>query len=37
MPTLDTLESRLGGKEFFVIALSIDHAGVDAVREFTER
>jgi thiol-disulfide isomerase/thioredoxin len=34
MPTLDRLEARLGGKDFFVIALSIDRKGVDAVRDF---
>ena len=34
MPTLDRLEARLGGKDFLVIALSIDRKGVDAVRDF---
>lgn len=34
MATLDRLESRLGGKDFLVIALSIDRKGVDAVRDF---
>ena len=34
MPALDRLEARLGGKDFLVIALSIDRKGVDAVRDF---
>jgi len=34
MPTLDRLEARLGGKDFLVMALSIDRQGVDAVRDF---
>ncbi len=34
MPTLDKLQGLLGGKEFEVIALSIDHAGVHAVEAF---
>ena len=34
MPTLDRLEARFGGKDFLVIALSIDRKGVDAVRDF---
>jgi len=34
MPTLDRLQAELGGPEFEVLALSIDRAGPDAVREF---
>ena len=34
MPTLDRLQARLGGKDFLVIALSIDRKGVEAVRGF---
>lgn len=34
MPTLDRLQARLGGKDFLVIALSIDRKGVDALRDF---
>jgi len=34
MPALDRLEARLGGRDFLVIALSIDRKGVDAVRDF---
>lgn len=34
MPTLDRLQSRLGGEDFQVVALSIDQEGVDAVRDF---
>ncbi|MGR3570669.1 TlpA disulfide reductase family protein [Brevirhabdus sp.] len=34
MPTLDRLERRLGGPGFKVLALSIDRAGVQAVRPF---
>jgi thiol-disulfide isomerase/thioredoxin len=34
MPSLDRLEARLGGKDFLVLALSIDRKGVDAVRDF---
>ena len=34
MPTLDSLQGRLGGEQFEVVALSIDHAGRDAVEEF---
>ncbi len=34
MPTLDKLQGLLGGKEFEVIALSIDRAGVHAVEAF---
>lgn len=34
MPTLDALEAALGGPRFQVLALSIDRAGPDAVREF---
>jgi hypothetical protein len=32
MPTLDRLQARLGGKDFLVVALSIDRKGVEAVR-----
>ena len=34
MPTLDRLESRLGGKDFQVIGLSIDRKGVESVKDF---
>jgi thiol-disulfide isomerase/thioredoxin len=34
MPTLDRLEGRLGGKDFLVMALSIDRKGIEAVRGF---
>jgi thiol-disulfide isomerase/thioredoxin len=34
MPTLDRLQSRLGGKDFLVVALSIDRKGVEAVKGF---
>ncbi len=34
MPTLDKLQGMLGGKDFEVIALSIDRAGVPAVEAF---
>jgi thiol-disulfide isomerase/thioredoxin len=34
MPTLDRLQSRLGGPDFEVVALSIDRDGVDVVRDF---
>ena len=34
MPTLDRLQGRLGGKDFVVIALSIDRKGIEAVRGF---
>ena len=34
MPTLDRLQARLGGKDFLVVALSIDRKGAEAVRGF---
>jgi thiol-disulfide isomerase/thioredoxin len=34
MPTLDRLQTRLGGPDFEVVALSIDHEGVDVIRDF---
>lgn len=34
MPTLDTLQQRLGGDRFQVIALSVDQGGPEAVRDF---
>jgi thiol-disulfide isomerase/thioredoxin len=34
MPTLDRLQARLGGKNFLVMALSIDRKGIEAVRVF---
>jgi thiol-disulfide isomerase/thioredoxin len=34
MPTLDRLQAVLGGPDFEVVALSIDRAGIDAVRKF---
>jgi len=34
MPSLDRLQSALGGPDFEVAALSIDRAGIDVVRKF---
>lgn len=34
MPTLDRLQSTLGGSSFEVVALSIDRGGMDVVRKF---
>ncbi|MDE3027167.1 MAG: TlpA family protein disulfide reductase [Paracoccaceae bacterium] len=34
MPTLDALEAQLGGKDFQVVALSIDKAGFPAIKKF---
>lgn len=34
MPTLDNLHAKLGGADLEVLALSIDRAGPEAVREF---
>jgi thiol-disulfide isomerase/thioredoxin len=34
MPTLDRLQARLGGKDFLVVALSLDRKGGEAVRGF---
>jgi thiol-disulfide isomerase/thioredoxin len=34
MPALDHLQAELGGKGFEVVALSIDHGGVPAIRTF---
>lgn len=34
MPSLDRLQTRLGGPDFEVVALSIDQQGVPAVRKF---
>lgn len=34
MPSLDALQARLGGREFQVVSLSIDQAGLPAVRKF---
>lgn len=34
MPTLDRLQGQLGGPDFEVVALSLDQAGAQAVREF---
>ena len=34
MPALDRLQVRLGGKDFVVVALSIDRKGVEAVKGF---
>lgn len=36
MPTLDALQSRLGGDDFRVLPLSIDRAGLKVVRRFYE-
>jgi thiol-disulfide isomerase/thioredoxin len=37
MPTLDALQRALGGPGFEVVALSIDRAGVEAIRAFYEK
>lgn len=34
MPTLDALQAELGGKDFEVVALSVDRKGIDVVKEF---
>ena len=34
MPTLDTLQARLGGDDFHVLPLSIDRGGLPVVRHF---
>ncbi len=34
MPTLNSLQAQLGGEQFEVVALSIDHAGYGAVEKF---
>lgn len=36
MPALDRLQAKLGGPTFVVVALSIDRAGLDAVKPFYE-
>ncbi len=36
MPDLDQLQRTLGGKRFEVVALSLDRAGMEAVRPFYE-
>lgn len=36
MPTLDSLEAKLGGRDFAVVALSIDQGGISVVKEFYE-
>jgi thiol-disulfide isomerase/thioredoxin len=36
MPSLDRLQAQLGGDDFIVLALSIDRAGLPAVRRFYE-
>lgn len=36
MPTLDALQARLGGEDFQVLPLSVDRAGMTAVRRFYE-
>lgn len=36
MPTLDRLQAKLGGSDFEVLALSIDRAGIAAVKAFYE-
>ncbi len=37
MPTLDRIQVQLGGEDFEVVALSIDHAGLKVVRPFFDR
>jgi thiol-disulfide isomerase/thioredoxin len=34
MPTLDSLQAKLGGDDFEVVALSVDRAGMPVVRSF---
>lgn len=34
MPTLDRLQEKLGGRDFEVVALSMDRAGLDIVKKF---
>lgn len=34
MPTLDALQAELGGKDFEVVALSVDRKGIEVVKEF---
>lgn len=34
MPTLDRLQAKLGGADFEVVALSVDHTGPEVVRNF---
>lgn len=34
MPSLDRLQAKLGGPDFEVVALSIDHGGIPAVKKF---
>ncbi|WP_339847973.1 TlpA disulfide reductase family protein [uncultured Halopseudomonas sp.] len=34
MPTLDSLQAKLGGEQFEVVALSVDHAGISVVEKF---
>lgn len=36
MPALDRLQATLGGPDFEVVALSVDHQGAEAVRKFFE-
>tara|TARA_R110002124_G_scaffold138219_2_gene301551 strand:+ start:4532 stop:5017 length:486 start_codon:yes stop_codon:yes gene_type:complete len=36
MPTLDSLQARLGGEDFHVLPLSVDQAGLEPVRRFYE-
>ncbi len=37
MPTLDNLQQQLGGRDFEVVALSIDRAGVGVVEKFYKK
>ena len=34
MPTLDSLQAQLGGEQFEVVALSVDHVGISFVEKF---
>src|SRR5690606_18581402 len=34
MPTLDRLQAELGGPDFEVLALSVDHKGMQVVQKF---
>lgn len=34
MPALDRLQAKLGGNDFTVLPVSIDHAGLPAIKQF---
>ena len=37
MPSLDRLQSKLGGKNFEVVALSLDRGGLDVTKKFLDK